>query len=198
MILDSMTKDKITFTISKKTLLIIFIALIIFFLPIPSYETIPTQCEVPYISGINYPPCPPPKQGWILTKPIFFRIVDFVKSTLFPQHIEPTGSLEELGEGITEGGTVNSGESPLGNAATEEECLAIGGVWRPWGMLGKEYCQITATDANQACNDGSECQYGKCISENGEIPGKCAEFKHMFGCLSLIENGQVGSTLCID
>ena len=86
----------------------------------------------------------------------------------------------------------------MGEISEEIKCEAVGGVWRQWGMLQKEYCQIPAPDAGQECNDGSQCQYGKCISENGEIPGKCAEFKNMFGCMSLIENGQLGSTLCID
>ena len=186
-----MNKDKITFSVSKKFLLVALILLLIFFLPIPSYQTLPIPCSLIYPN----PKCQTKKQGWVFTKPFFFRIVDFLKYNLLPQ---PPGGLEESGERTTEGGTINSGEPQLGDAADKDECLEMGGVWRQWGMLQKEYCQIPAPDAGQECNDGSQCQYGKCISENGEIPGKCAEFKNMFGCMSLIENGQLGSTLCID
>lgn len=203
---DKMTEDKITITFSKKTLLFILIILSILFLPLPSYETLPAPCPLLYrIDGPN-PPCPT-KKGWVLTKPIFFRIVDFIKFQFIPQGI---GGSKEPGEGTSSTGIIEPEEttisndyldSPkpqLGDAANKEECDVKGGVWQKWGLGGFEYCQIPASDAGESCMDGNECEYGKCISQKGEIPGSCVTYKNTFGCMSFLENGKLGPTLCID
>jgi hypothetical protein len=84
-----------------------------------------------------------------------------------------------------------------GDAATKEECLAKGGVWQKWGLIGAEYCQIPAKDAGKSCTDQFQCTYG-CISETGTVPGKCAMYKNTFGCFSLVNNGKVEQSLCVD
>src|SRR3989338_10705602 len=80
-----MKKDKITFSVSKKKLIITLIILALLFLPIPSYQDIPVSCPLYGMldKGYNPFPCPPPKKGWVLTDSLFFRIADLIKNNLF-------------------------------------------------------------------------------------------------------------------
>ncbi|OGG17249.1 hypothetical protein A3D78_02425 [Candidatus Gottesmanbacteria bacterium RIFCSPHIGHO2_02_FULL_39_14] len=83
--MDLMEKDKITFSVSKKKLIITAVILIILFLPIPSYQDIPVSCPLYGMldKGYNPFPCPPPKKGWVMTDSLFFRIADLIKNNLF-------------------------------------------------------------------------------------------------------------------
>ena len=82
---------------------------------------------------------------------------------------------------------------------TQQECLAKGGVWQKWGLGAKlESCQIPANDADKSCYDGSECDLGNCISYDDKLPGRCAMYKYMSGCYSIVTNRQAGPALCVD
>lgn len=84
------------------------------------------------------------------------------------------------------------------NYETKDECLAIGGVWKRWGLAPLEFCQIPSGDGGKSCKDGSECEYGLCKSERRSTNGICATFQQEFGCYSIIENGKAGSAICVD
>jgi hypothetical protein len=86
----------------------------------------------------------------------------------------------------------------FGDAQTEEECLQKGGDWRSWGLRDIEYCQIPSNDYEKDCVDGSECFFGKCISQDGNIPGKCQKYRNIFGCFAYVNNGVINSKICVD
>lgn len=86
----------------------------------------------------------------------------------------------------------------LGGTETEEECLEKGGVWQKWGLSALEYCQIPATDAGKLCTDGSQCNLGGCISQDGNLPGKCQIYKNTFGCFSYVRGNKLDYTICAD
>ena len=82
---------------------------------------------------------------------------------------------------------------------TKEECAQQGGLWRKWGLLGQEYCQIPVSDGGKSCTDGSQCSLGYCIATNDIVPGKCQTYKEIFGCIKHINNGVVDQiALCAD
>lgn len=93
---------------------------------------------------------------------------------------------------------ISSGPKPLGDAATKEECLAKDGKWQQWGLLQQEYCQIPSKDAETPCTDGSECEYGLCMSQEQSSRGVCSTYPREFGCYSTIVNGQPGPAVCVD
>jgi|GEM_PF-6439016 len=86
----------------------------------------------------------------------------------------------------------------IGEATTQNECEEKGGVWQAWGSSETKYCQIPAADGGEICYDGGQCSLGKCISYENKVPGECQTYKNTFGCFSYIENGRVGSAICID
>lgn len=88
--------------------------------------------------------------------------------------------------------------SPTSSPEEKAACESSGGVWKRWGLIGEEYCQIPASDGGKSCNNGSECILDKCISEENKAPGKCQTYKNTFGCFSYIEDGKVTGAICID
>ena len=91
-----------------------------------------------------------------------------------------------------------SGPRPMGDAASKKECLEKGGKWQQWGLIPQEYCQIPSQDAGKPCTDGSQCEYELCMSREQRTPGVCATYRNVFGCYSIVRNGQTGSGLCVD
>jgi hypothetical protein len=87
---------------------------------------------------------------------------------------------------------------------TKEECEKNGGDWNRVGLGGFEICQIPAKDENKYCEDGSECQSGRCVvlgmrSEQEPTSGKCSKYKNLVGnCFYEIRNGKVDRFMCID
>lgn len=87
----------------------------------------------------------------------------------------------------------------LGNTMSKMMCQFKGGHWRKWGMLQSEYCQIPAKDAQHSCTDGSQCFYKQCLADDMEATqGKCAMYRHNFGCNARIKNGKNQGIICID
>jgi len=83
---------------------------------------------------------------------------------------------------------------------TKEECARQGGIWKQWGKLNKEYCQIPVSDGGKLCTDGSQCSLGNCIAKNGTVPGECQTYKATFGCITYVKNGIADkkNTICLD
>lgn len=79
-----------------------------------------------------------------------------------------------------------------------KECKVAGGDWAKWGSEHEEFCQIPAKDADKPCINGSQCQYNSCISRGESIQGKCSRYQTEFGCYSLIEQGKVVDSICVD
>lgn len=92
----------------------------------------------------------------------------------------------------------SSGPHPIGDAASEKECLEKGGRWGQWGLLPQEYCQIPSQDAGKSCTDGSQCEYGLCMNREQSAQGVCATYRQEFGCYSTIVNNQPGPAICVD
>ena len=86
---------------------------------------------------------------------------------------------------------------------TARDCTEAGGVWGRGGLSPEPFCNMRYPDAGAACRDESECG-GRCIAAErsgggGKKPvGRCQTFTTEFGCYALIEDGQVGPTLCVD
>ena len=106
--MDLMEKDKITFSISKKNLLIILVVLVVLFLPIPVFQSKPQPCPLLYrADGVDT--CPLPEKGWVLTKSVFFRIADLFKNNLlYPPKINQSETIPG------DAGVIDSQEPGLG------------------------------------------------------------------------------------
>jgi hypothetical protein len=101
---------------------------------------------------------------------------------------------------------------PAPAAPTERAaCDAAGGTWGKFGMLPAERCNLPTRDGGRACRRQADCE-GACIADvtdaerdalgRGGPPiereGKCAEWRLVFGCLPLVEDGRVETVVCID
>ena len=93
-----------------------------------------------------------------------------------------------------------------GPAATEAEraaCAAAGGVIRPAGLAGNEFCVQTYPDAGTACTDNSACT-GRCLVEGPivddgtPVAGYCEGTDSPFGCTQEVDDGLAGLAICID
>ena len=88
----------------------------------------------------------------------------------------------------------------------EESCRVAGGNWRPVCLMGKPACVVKFADAGKTCRDGDECQGRQCRYEGKEKPnmegkdatGKCLAFSDPCGCFTLVEDGKIQGTLCVD
>jgi hypothetical protein len=93
----------------------------------------------------------------------------------------------------------------------KETCLAMGGRWGRIGLAPREECNLPTGDGGKVCTDTHECE-GMCLAElspaerdqivKNKVPlatqGKCTSWKIVVGCIARIENGKVGTILCID
>lgn len=84
-----------------------------------------------------------------------------------------------------------------------EECLAKGGSWERRGMAQVAGCVMTALDAGKVCNDGSECQFGRCLTDrpapaSTAVSGICARTDRTDGCHWLVRKGMATRGVCED
>jgi len=86
---------------------------------------------------------------------------------------------------------------------SEKVCDKHGGNWKKVGRQQAHACVLPANDADNACNDSSECEVA-CVTENNNMEagekarGVCLESTDLFGCRAYVSNGVVEHTLCVD
>jgi hypothetical protein len=83
-------------------------------------------------------------------------------------------------------------------------CEAAGGAIQPSGKLQWENCVQPFADAGKACSGDADC-LGECRYEGaGELApgaaaiGTCQVTDARFGCNTVVENGKIAHTLCVD
>lgn len=84
-------------------------------------------------------------------------------------------------------------------------CEMAGGTVKRAGRLGAETCIQPYSDAGDACLSATDC-LGRCeLKEDISYPepgiaadGVCQATTNSFGCSTLIEDGKIKGTLCID
>lgn len=83
-----------------------------------------------------------------------------------------------------------------------QACEEEGGTLMRVGRAQVERCVVPFADAGKVCRDGDDC-LGNCLAEfagprEGPVTGRCAVNDLPFGCLTPIEDGRTGPTLCVD
>lgn len=88
--------------------------------------------------------------------------------------------------------------------AERAACEAAGGIIQPSGKLQWENCVQPFADAGKACSNDADC-IGECRYEGDiELPpgaavaGTCQVDDARFGCRTVVENGRIAHTLCVD
>lgn len=94
-----------------------------------------------------------------------------------------------------------------GAKATDAEraaCLSAGGTVVPSGKLQWENCVQSFMDAGTACSGSSDC-VGECryVGEAEPVPlmqvtGTCQATDARFGCYTVVEDGKIAHTICVD
>lgn len=125
-----------------------------------------------------------------------------------PPSTEPQPSPTEAATPAPEG----HGYAPVAVAdaqATEEEraaCERAGGTMGPAGIAGRDHCTQNLPDAGKACAGPDDC-IGECWLEVSDAQpptpgttaeGTCQPTDNGFGCHTLVEDGVVVGTLCVD
>lgn len=89
-------------------------------------------------------------------------------------------------------------------AAERMVCEAAGGEIVPSGKLQWENCVQPFSDAGKACKGESDC-VGECRYEGdaerapgSAVTGTCQVTDARFGCHTVVENGKIAHTLCVD
>lgn len=88
------------------------------------------------------------------------------------------------------------------------QCEARKGRIMIAGLSGKEICALPLADAGKSCTSGSQC-IGDCLlddrdtSRRGLTParpvvGQCQSSDYGFGCRTIVENGRIEHSVCID
>ena len=88
------------------------------------------------------------------------------------------------------------------------DCLSKGGRVDIAGMSGNEMCVLPFSDAGKACRGSKDC-LGACLLDekrwtgmrvgpNTAVVGRCQPTNYPYGCFTLVENGSVQSSMCID
>jgi len=96
-----------------------------------------------------------------------------------------------------------------GEKATADErakCEAVGGIVRRAGRAGFENCIQNLPDAGEVCSDAKDClgrcvipaQEGRSYQPGDTATGICEATDDVFGCTTLVNNGKVEGTLCVD
>ena len=74
---------------------------------------------------------------------------------------------------------------------SEKVCDKHGGNWKKVGRQQAHACVLPANDADNACNDSSECEVA-CVTENNNMEagekarGVCLESTDLFGCRAYV------------
>lgn len=94
--------------------------------------------------------------------------------------------------------------APQATAEERAACEAAGGRIQPSGKLQWENCVQTFADAGNACAGEADC-VGECRYEadgehvpGTEVTGTCQVTDARFGCRTVVEDGRIAHTLCVD
>lgn len=95
--------------------------------------------------------------------------------------------------------------STKATAAEKEACEKAGGEIKQVGRLRAEHCIQPYPDAGKLCTDKTEC-LGWCIFEVGDseptpgtpADGICQLTTDSFGCTTLVNDGKIEGTICVD
>ena len=89
-------------------------------------------------------------------------------------------------------------------AAERAVCEAAGGEIVASGKLQWEKCEQTFADAGKACSGADDC-LGECrydgepeLTPGAAVTGTCQVTDADFGCRTVVENGKIAHTLCVD
>jgi hypothetical protein len=95
-------------------------------------------------------------------------------------------------------------EGAKATAAERAACMAVGGEIVASGRLQWENCVQTFGDAGKACAGDGDC-LGECryegeaeLAPGTPVAGSCQVTDARFGCRTVVENGQIAHTLCVD
>lgn len=87
----------------------------------------------------------------------------------------------------------------------EAACKAKGGALQPVCRLGRVTCIVKFSDAGKACTDGSQCESQKCLADvtaprdpAAQVTGQCKATNDPCGCSTPVENGKLGTGICVD
>jgi len=92
------------------------------------------------------------------------------------------------------------------NATAEERaaCKAVGGNIAPSGKLQRENCVQPFADGGESCSGDADC-VGECryegdaeLAPGSAAMGTCQVTDARFGCNTVVENGKIAHTLCVD
>jgi len=119
----------------------------------------------------------------------------------------PACSLFQPGEGEAPAPAGYAKIEFAASKATPEEraaCEAAGATIQPGGKLQWENCVQLFADAGKTCSGDADCT-GECRYE-GEVEltpgaamfGTCQVNDARFGCRTVVENGKIAHTLCVD
>lgn len=100
-------------------------------------------------------------------------------------------------------------KQPKNEVATLDEiakCQSQGGNMSKQGLLGRDFCVVEFSDKGKICTDSSDCQSGRCLSNNiaendltaKKVTGICAKNNVPFGCYGTVNDGKFGGFLCVD
>jgi|JI10StandDraft_1071094.scaffolds.fasta_scaffold904369_2 hypothetical protein len=112
------------------------------------------------------------------------------------------------GEGAAASGTPasyarNTFEGSKATPAERAACQAAGGEIVPSGKLQWENCVQAFPDAGQTCSGDADCA-GECLYDGEEVEpgtpvaGTCQADDARFGCRTVVEDGKIAHTLCVD
>jgi hypothetical protein len=94
--------------------------------------------------------------------------------------------------------------APQATAEERAACEAAGGTIQPSGKLQWENCVQTFADAGKACSGPADC-VGECRYEadgehvgGTEVTGTCQVTDARFGCRTVVEDGKIAHTICVD
>jgi hypothetical protein len=88
--------------------------------------------------------------------------------------------------------------------AERAACEAAGGAIQPSGKLQWENCVQPFSDPRKACAGDADC-VGECryegdveLAPGAAVTGTCQVTDARFGCNTVVENGKIAHTLCVD
>ena len=96
-------------------------------------------------------------------------------------------------------------ETAQATEAERKECEAAGGEVSRTGRLGGDFCLQTFPDEYEVCQSGSDC-IGFCYLEDDvsdpkpgtPAEGVCQATTDSSGCWTLVEDGKIQATICVD
>lgn len=96
-------------------------------------------------------------------------------------------------------------EDMKATAVERQACEALGGTITRVGRIGGEECIQDLPDAGKPCSDEIDC-LGRCVLNPGisepelgtPTQGVCEATDNEFGCTTLVAEGKISGTICVD